>query len=142
MKRQIVNLLGVFSLLLMAAYASAQDVNVKANIPFDFAVNNAALPAGGYSIQSIDAARSMTLLIRGNEGKVLKLVSPNVAQTLHPSEQTRLLFHRYGSQYFLAQIWMQGEDSGRQFKISRREAEVASNIHTRSEDVIVLAALR
>lgn len=141
MKRQIVNLLGVFSLLLLAACANAQDVNLKAKIPFDFAVNAATLPAGEYSIQSIDAARSPALLIRGTEGKVLKLVCPNVAQTLHPSEETRLLFHRYGDQYFLAQIWMQGEDTGRQFKVSRREAEVAANIHTRS-DVIVLAALR
>lgn len=142
MKRQIANLLGVFGLLLMAACANAQDVNLKANIPFDFVVGKATLPAGAYSIQSIDAARSMTLLIKGNEGKVLKLVSPNVAQALHPSEKTRLLFHRYGDQYFLSQIWMGGEAIGRQFRMSRRESELASNLQSHSEDVIVMAALR
>lgn len=142
MKRQIANLLGVFGLLLMAACANAQDVNLKANIPFGFAVEKATMPAGVYSIQSIDAARGRTLLIRGNEGKVLKLVSPNVAQTLHPSETSRLLFHRYGDQYFLAQIWMQGDVTGREFRMSLREAEIASNVRTHAQDVIVLASLR
>ena len=140
MKRQIVSLVGVFGLLLVAACASAQSVNVKANVPFDFTVAKSILPAGEYSIQSLVSATGSVLAIRGDAGKNM-LASANTAETLNPSANSRLVFHKYGDQYFLSQIWLQGEKVGRQFTISHREAEVAKSVKT-SEDVIVLAALR
>ena len=139
MKRQIASVIGVFVLLMVAACANAQNLNVKASVPFDFVVNKAALPAGAYNIESMSSAGSSTLLIRGAQTQMVVL--PNNARSLNPSPDTRLVFHRYGSQYFLSQIWTQGEAAGRQLRISRREAEMAKNIQ-RSEDVIVLAALR
>ena len=140
MKRQIVSLVGVIGLLLVAACANAQSVNVKANVPFDFMVGKSTLPAGEYSIQSISTGSSSVLAIRGGKTNQM-LAAANHAETLNPSKNSRLVFHKYGDQYFLSQIWLQGERAGREFKITRREAEVAKNVPT-SEDVIVLAALR
>lgn len=141
MKRQIVSILGVFGLLLVAACANAQSVNVKANVPFDFVLGNSTLPAGAYSIESVNAEiGSPTLLIR-NGSKALELVNSNTAGKSSPAKSTHLLFHRYGDKYFLSQIWMEGATTGRQFRMSRREAEIAKNLQP-SEDVIVLAALR
>jgi len=133
MKRQIANVLGVLGLLLVAACANAQSLNVTANVPFDFAVDKASLPAGAYSIQSISSAASSTLAIRSNDR--------NKAEHLNPSSKTCLVFHRYGEQYFLSQIWVAGEKGGAQLRMSRREAETATNVD-RSQDVIILAALR
>jgi hypothetical protein len=141
MKRQIVSLLGVFGLLLVAACANAQSVNVNANVPFDFTVGKSILPAGEYSIQSLASATGTVLAIRGEDSAKNMLASANTAETLNPSPNSRLVFHKYGDKYFLAQIWLQGERTGREFKISRREAEMAKSVPT-SEDVIVLAALR
>jgi hypothetical protein len=141
MKRQIVSLLGVFGLLLVAACANAQSVNLKANVPFDFAVGKSTLMAGEYGIQSISTSDGRVLAIRGANGANGVLASANSAETLNPSPNSRLVFHKYGNQYFLSQIWVQGEKTGRQFRISQREAEMAKNVPT-SEDVIVLAALR
>ena len=141
MKRQIVSLLGVLGLLLVAACANAQGVNVKANVPFDFTIGKSSLPAGAYSIQSLATATGSVLAIRGEHAAKNMLASANNAETLNPSPNSRLVFHRYGDQYFLSQIWLQGEKVGRQFRISRREAEMAKSVQT-SEDVIVLAALR
>ena len=140
MKRQIVSLLSVVGLLLVAACANAQSVNVKANVPFDFMVGKSTLPAGEYSIRSTSTGASSVLAIRGGKTNEM-LASANQAQALNPSPNSRLVFHKYGDQYFLSQIWLQGERAGREFKITRREAEVAKNVPT-SEDVIVLAALR
>ena len=140
MKRQIVSLVGVIGLLLVAACANAQSVSVKANVPFDFTVGKSTLPAGEYSIQSISTGASSVLAIRGGKANQM-LASTNHAETLNPSANSRLVFHKYGDQYFLSKIWLQGEKAGREFKISRREAEVAKSVPT-SEDVIVLAALR
>jgi hypothetical protein len=69
------------------------------------------------------------------------LIMGNHATSAVPSETSRLVFRRYGDQYFLAQIWMAGETSGHELPISRREAELAKNQQP-SEDVIVLASLR
>ena len=140
MKRQIVSLVGVLGLLLVAACANAQSVNVKADVPFDFMVGKSTLPAGEYSIQSISTGASSVLAIRGGKTNQM-LASANNAETLNPSANSRLVFHKYGDQYFLSQIWLQVERAGREFKITRREAEMAKSVPT-SEDVIVLAALR
>ena len=142
MKRQIASFLGVFGLLLVAACANAQSVNVKANVPFDFVVDNVTSPAGAYSIQSInDGIGSPTLMIRSTNNKVGRLVGSNAAENLEPAATSHLLFHRYGDTYFLAQIWMQGEQHGRELRRTRRETEMAKNLRP-ADDVIVLASLR
>jgi len=141
MKRQIASVIGVFGLLLVAACANAQSVNVKANVPFDFTVGKSTLSAGQYNIQSLSTGSSDVLAIRGGAAQNM-LASANRAETLNPSPNSRLVFHKYGDQYFLSQIWLQGEKAGRQFRITKREAEMAKNVQTSEEDVIVLAALR
>jgi hypothetical protein len=140
MKRQIASVLGVLGLLLVAACANAQSLNVTANVPFDFVVDKATLPAGAYSIQSISSSAS-TLAIRSKDRKTQMVVLPNNAQHLNPSSKSCLVFHRYGEQYFLSQIWVAGDSSGAELRMTRREAEIASNTQ-RSDDVIILAALR
>jgi len=56
------------------------------------------------------------------------------------SVKTKLVFSRYGDQYFLSQIWMAGNEAGYQLPKSRREVEVAWN--DTAETVMVLAELR
>ena len=141
MKKQIANLLGVLSLLLVAACANAQTV-AKANVPFDFVVEKATLPAGAYTIDSItNSSATRILALRSADARVAMLLMPNHATSSEPSPDSRLVFHRYGEQYFLSQIWVAGESSGHQLRISRRESEVAKNQQP-SEEVIVLASLR
>ncbi len=141
MRRQIMSLVSVFGLLLVAACANAQSLNVKANVPFNFVVDKDILPAGVYSIRSINDATGGRTLVIQNGTKAMKLVNPNEADSLKAAQKSHLLFHRYGGEYFLAQIWVEGEKVGRQFRMSRREAEIAK-YHQTSDDVIVLAALR
>jgi len=141
MRRQIVSFVSVFGLLLVAACANAQSLYVKANVPFDFAVDKDTLPAGNYSIRSINSETGGRTLLIQSGTKAMKLTTPDVADSLKAASKSHLLFHRYGNEYFLTQIWVQGEKAGRQFKMSRREAEIAKN-HQTSDDVIVLAALR
>ena len=56
MKNQLFALVGL-GLLLATASASAQTVPLKANIPFNFIVNKAELPAGEYTVQSLGFLR-------------------------------------------------------------------------------------
>lgn len=140
MKRQISTMVGILGLFLVAACANAQTMKVTADIPFNFVVDKASLPAGSYSIDSVSGS-SKALIFRGDDAQENLIVLSNRAETLNASPNTRLVFHRYGDQYFLAQIWVQGETAGRQLRMTRREAETAKNMQAQS-DVIVLAALR
>ena len=56
------------------------------------------------------------------------------------SEQTKLVFTRYGEQYFLSEIWMAGYRAGWQVPKSRREVEIAQNETV--QQVVILAELR
>jgi hypothetical protein len=56
-----------------------------------------------------------------------------------PSDRTKLVFRKYGDQYFLAQVWTAGESDGRELPRPRLEQKLAET-HSPSE-VVVLAQL-
>ena len=53
---------------------------------------------------------------------------------------SKLVFHRYGSQYFLAQIWTAGYEQGKELPKSSRESEVAQDYPV--QNVVLAATLR
>ena len=118
---------------LMVPATQAQSVMLKANIPFDFVVGEKQLPPGEYQvkslhqavtqIQSMDARSSAIALTKGMQaGKI--------------SDGGKLVFNRYGDQYFLSEIWGAWSDAGRQFPKSRLEREVAQRSANRGPTVI------
>src|SRR5215469_14814976 len=126
MKRLTSTIIGMLGLVLVAAGAHAQSLKVKADIPFNFVVDKAALPAGSYSIDALSG--STGLVIRSNDSNESRVVLSNHAESFKASSDTHLTFHRYGDQYFLAQIWVEGEHAGRQLKVTGREREAAKNM--------------
>ena len=138
MKKQLFALLGL-GLLLATASAFAQTVALKANIPFSFIVTGKTLPAGEYTIQSMDM-QGTVLSIRNADLQPISMVISNRCESPNASAQTRLVFHRYGNQYFLAQIWRAGNNSGHELPKSSRETEVALDYPV--QNVVLVAALR
>lgn len=104
----------------LAATAGSAQSNrmLVANVPFDFQVGGKILPAGAYSVRQITTSGA-GLLIRNEEGREAIMVLSNSAQE-NKSAQSRLVFHRYGDQYFLATVWGP-EGAGREILESRRE---------------------
>jgi hypothetical protein len=125
--------------LLMTAIASAQTSQLKADVPFDFIVNGFTLPAGEYTLQSVDSL-GKALSIRSSDSQAASTIIAEDQQSPTPSRDTRLVFHRYGELYFLAEIWMQGEDIGRHVPASAREKEMA--LKTRPHELVVMSARR
>ncbi|MBZ5721092.1 MAG: hypothetical protein LAO03_11990 [Acidobacteriia bacterium] len=138
MKNKLRTLLGL-GLVLVAASAFAQTIRVKADIPFNFIVDKQTLPAGEYTVKSMDMAGS-SLSIRNKDEKPLSLVLSLPCEKLAASQNTKLVFHRYGDQYFLAQIWVAGSAAGHQLLESRQEIELARD--SAAKDVTVTASLR
>jgi hypothetical protein len=138
MKNQMFALIGL-GLLLATASAYAQTGVVKANVPFNFIVNKTELPAGQYRIQPMGVAAS-AMAIESSDRKVVTAFLPNACSSPQAQKTTKLVFHRYGTQYFLAQIWTAGNDRGKELPASRLETEVAGNYPAQS--VVVVATLR
>jgi len=125
--------------LAVTTVASAQTIKVKVNVPFNFIVNRATLPAGEYLVQSVDDAGKV-LAIRDLATNTTNLVVFNSCRSLESTSQTKLIFHRYGDRYFLNQIWVEGNDSGHELSPSPREREVAKDFS--GHDVVLMAARR
>jgi hypothetical protein len=138
MKNQLFALIGL-GLLLATASAYAQTGVVKANVPFNFIVNKAELPAGQYRIQPMGISAS-AMAIESPDGKVAQAFLPNACASPQAQKTTKLVFHRYGSHYFLAQIWKAGNDRGQELPASGLETEVARDYPAQS--VVVVATLR
>lgn len=138
MKKQLIALVGL-GLLLATASASAQTVELKANIPFNFIVNKSELPAGTYSLKRQGATETV-MLIESEDRQTDKMVLPHTCTSPQPSTQSKLVFHRYGDRYFLSQVWTAGSDQGRELQKSPRETEIALDYPVKN--VILAATLR
>src|SRR5512138_245221 len=121
--------------LVIAASLSAQtsDRPVKANIPFDFNAGSQHYSAGQYRVNAISP---LALAIVG-QGSESGLVISRGAESSSPSASTKLIFHQYGTSYFLYQIWVEGENSGRELPTTKVERELASNA---TPDPVVIMA--
>jgi hypothetical protein len=134
------NLLVAMALaLLVTTAASAQTVKLNVTVPFSFIVNGAALPAGEYSVSSMDD-HGTVLAIHNLNSKATSLVSSIACVKRDYPTQSKLIFRRYGDRYFLNQIWTEGNNDGRELPPSAREKEVARDFSMR--EVVLLAAQR
>ena len=137
MKIQFVNILKRVSLLcailLATVIASAQGqtlgYRIKANIPFDFTIGNKKLPSGKYSLgRARQFSDDALISVEDKDGRS-KLIRTSIpVLTGDITQQPMLVFHRYGDQYFLYQVWPAGATTGRQFPKSRSEREVEENV--------------
>ena len=129
--------------------ANAQSNPIKANIPFEFIVGDKTLPAGAYTVTAADAARD-ALMIQSADGKnsALRMSGPTEQKN---KGRAQMVFHRYGQNYFLAQVW-NGESTGRELAKSKQERAVErelASISSKSElarstyeTIVVVAAAR
>ena len=124
--------------LLLATASYAQEAHVRAAVPFDFIVGNQSLPAGDYTVQSMQPTSSALVIRNNDDGKAIMALAGSSRQ-LKASDNTKLVFHRVGNRYFLSEIWEQGESAGRKLPVSPAETETALN--QKVETVIIAASL-
>ena len=139
MKRQLFAVVMVLATLLVGGSAFAQDMNVKVTIPFNFVVMGKTLPAGSYSLRAI-TQDGKTLMVESADRQERATINSFAAESLEPADHTKLVFHRYDNRYFLAQVWIEGNNRGHQLPKSAREAEVAMDYP--AQNVVLIAAAR
>ena len=133
------SVLFALTVLVMATAAQAQQTNLKADIPFDFVVGDRTYPAGEYALKSMTMSDVVIRIDNTKEDLIGNIIS-NQCTSAKPATDSKLIFHRMGDHYFLYQIWVAGNSSGRQFTKSREEVELAQN-HEKLESTIVAAKI-
>jgi hypothetical protein len=102
-------------------YASAlhaQSYRMQADVPFAYYVDDTAFPAGKCLVGR--AAETQVQFLQGpTNNRVFIAQQPYYTNKGH----ARLVFHRYGDQYFLAEVW-NPEGSGSKLPIGKREREL------------------
>jgi hypothetical protein len=115
-------------LLLTAAVVFAQTTPsqrlMKVNVPFSFGVEGHSLPAAEYLVLTVTPERSIRIVSADGKHSAVINTLPNYAS--QPSTNSRLVFHKYGNEYFLAQVWTAGQNVARNPLSSKRAMEIAS----------------
>ena len=128
--------IAAFTITSAVSSAAAYSFNtVKADIPFDFTIGNRVFHAGKYTLRPVTTDTNPVIQIRSEDGQAFRMFLTNSAVASEPKDQTALVFHRYGNQYFLYQVWTLGDTIGIQLSKSglERQAEqgfVSSNIQS------------
>src|SRR5262245_692820 len=116
----LVAVLGVFAV-------SAEAGSLRCTVPFAFQVGDRSLPRGDYSVETEQAK----VQIRG-----VTTGAFSVSNALEKTGTTpKLVFHRYGSEYILSEVWT--GSTGRQLLPSRREKELKSREMATFETVVI-----
>ena len=129
MKKQILWIPLVLTVIFASAAVStrAQSAySVRANVPFDFVVGNKTIPAGRITAHGVSGAMQGSLL------------------GARESDQGKLVFHKYGNRYFLAQICIPGLQAWEVMKSKEersleRDTRLVKN--SKPEQVIVAATI-
>ena len=138
MHTQVINLIPKIVLLtaivLLATVATTQAQSLggnrlRANIPFDFNLNDTKLPAGEYSVgRAINRSDDLLVSVNDRDGRSKAIRLSNAVVRSRPNGKGLLVFHRYGDQYFLFQVWPAGATTGREFLKSKSEREIQKQL--------------
>ncbi|HEY0794938.1 MAG TPA: hypothetical protein VGD64_04080 [Acidisarcina sp.] len=136
------NLIATFALAVAAMAVSAPAViaqsESQATIPFNFQVARSSMPAGTYVLETNGFG---PVSVRDTHNGHTRLAL-GMAEQSNKASHSRLIFHRYGSKYFLAEIWG-GGTTGVKVPETKQEAEYrASNESPMQEQVVLLAMLK
>jgi hypothetical protein len=132
--------LTIFAAAALTLLLTAQVTNtIRADIPFEFVVGQTTAPAGTY-IFSFQATEGMVRMqLAGTAGRFV-MTSPDSAYT--SPQESKLVFHRYGNQYFLSRIGTTSTSRGILTSPREREAKKTTVAAGRQMQTEIVLATR
>ena len=121
----IIAVVGVFLTLAVVSVSAQTPTGAEVSIPFDFSAGKASLKAGTYII-----SRSSDKVLKIRDAKEKRTILVNAPLTIGSRDfqgGERLVFNRYGNDYFLTQVWLTA-DEGRQLFPSKAETTAAGEL--------------
>jgi hypothetical protein len=102
----------------LAGSSYAQSSGVQATVPFDFTVQNKLLPAGTYTLKPERGTHIIQIRNRDKGYAALTIVDQDGNRS---PKGGRLIFNRYGDQYFLSEILCDDADMNYKLPTSKTE---------------------
>ena len=100
--------------------ASAQGQVLKADIPFEFTVGKAILPAGEYLVKMPETGGARVITFKKADGEAHAIVLTNPVKSKDAEIASGLVFVKAGDQYFLYQVHTEGRETGLEVIKSKR----------------------
>jgi hypothetical protein len=126
------------SALITTGNAAAQSAVIEVNIPFNFTVSSTSLPAGSYTF-GFDSLRPDLLVIRDQKMDV-KAFDFGERGATSSGKPATLIFHRYGSQYFLSEVHLASVSNG--MFLPATKSELRARKGNRQEDLVSISPPR
>lgn len=144
MRRGIYSIFAAVALIFLFAVSSAkaQSTNrvvLQADIPFEFTVGKVTLPAGEYTVRSVNDSSDILQLRSADGHDALVQMGSIIGKA---DENAKLIFKSYGNHYFFAQAWMPGTQTGLAAAKSGAERAIQRELATnkpRIEEVALTA---
>jgi hypothetical protein len=111
-----------FSMIAALAASGVYAQDLRVDIPFDFMAGTGTFPAGEYLVRMPTTAPVMTIETGDHKPCFLGFVTR--LRAAHIQEKGKLSFHRYGTRYILAEVWVQGRNEGMKLQRTKLEREL------------------
>lgn len=126
----------LFGLLSAGASAQAPNNTMKFHVPFDFTVGQQTLPAGEYVVSFLGRDSNLpAVLIKSGDGRHARMLQMTPVEAARARRSATLVFNRYGSRHFLAQVWTPAERAG--LKVRGSSGERRLQVAGRAEPATV-----
>jgi hypothetical protein len=140
MKINVYGALMIIALALIVSVPMTQaQTRARASVPFGFSLDQKSMPAGAYEISSMS---DKVLVVRNLDTREARLVIESMhvqASQAAGTPHAKLVFRKYGDQYFLAEIWGGQSNIGIAFPESKREKELKWARDTHEPELVVIA---
>jgi hypothetical protein len=130
----------VTMLPLLAAAQLNSSEKLMTQVPFQVRAANKVVPAG-QCVVSLAGVDVKTLIIRDREGRVALIAHAEMDVASKAAVAPVLVFHKYGNQYFLWRLKIEGSRTVYQLPESKAEAEMRARNGAPAEEIL-LAALQ
>jgi len=111
--------------IFMVSPLFGQSTTMKANIPFNFTIDNRQMPAGDYEFRSI---MESAVLIRSANGATERVTMTESVGGGIDYKSPSLEFEKRGDEYILSAAFFGHSNTGRQFARSKQQAAPADRV--------------
>jgi len=139
MKRNVYGALAILAALMICMPLAQAQSLVKADVPFAFSMNDKSLAAGNYEIVALSDA---ALEVWNADAQHGQLLPKQMRVQSNRIENAKLVFNKYGDQYFLSEIWDGQSSIGVKLAESRREKETKMAADHSSRETVVIAMVK
>ena len=120
-------ILMLFAMIAAVSVSAQSRPEMSVKIPFDFIVGQKTLPAGEYRIRRFTRDSDTGLLVQSADGRQSKTFITSGGR-VNAEYEAKLIFHKYGDQYFLSQVLTPWVAIGRELPESQPERSLEDEI--------------